>query len=287
MADIRVDKVLVGTPTYKVVVGDFTRVLKIEVGSPTRNVLISNAVNLNDVIGIDVTNPTLGDLLVYDSTNRFVNAKVLDQNQVIDGKIYEQDSDRGFILIRRSPTTGQPILLRAGELAYSFLPDSGSAVDGTGNGGDRLYIGYGSDQTEFASRIDLIGGKYFTDLLDHKHGILTASSGVIVDANKRINEFNVDNLNATNLNVTVGSILNSATITDLSVVNIDSVDLVRNTFGVLNAGAGINITTDDSSITISGLTASVDSAGIVSFDSSTFEIIDGKVFLVQVTGGGF
>lgn len=126
MADIRVDKVLVGTPTYKVVVGDFTRVLKIEVGSPTRNVLISNAVNLNDVIGIDVTNPTLGDLLVYDSTNRFVNTKVLDQNQVIDGKIYEQDSDRGFILIRRSPTTGQPILLRAGELAYSFLPDSGS-----------------------------------------------------------------------------------------------------------------------------------------------------------------
>lgn len=287
MADIRVDKVLVGTPTYKVVVGDFTRVLKVEVGSPTRKVLVSNAVNINDVIGLDITQAQLGDILVYDSTNQFVNTKLLNQNQVIDGKIYETDSDRAFILIRRSPTTGEPILLRAGELAYSFLPDSGSAVDGTGNGGDRLYIGYGSDQTEFASRIDLIGGKYFTSLLDHTHGVLTSSSGVIVDANKRVNEFYADSLNATNLTVTVGSILNDTTITNLSVEKIDSADMVRNTFPILDDGQGISITNNDSSISISALTATLNTAGIVSFDSTSFEIVDGKVFLVQVVGGGF
>tara|TARA_R110002153_G_scaffold101711_9_gene237951 strand:- start:2160 stop:3161 length:1002 start_codon:yes stop_codon:yes gene_type:complete len=193
MADIRVDKVLVGSPTYKVVVGDYTRVMKVEVGSPTRNVFISNTTLLDDVIGIETNNNQNGDLLIYNSTTGdFENSNELVNNQVIDGKIYPVDSDRGYILVRRSPTTGVPTSLRAGEIAYSYLADAGSSVDGIGNGGDRIYLGIGSDETEFATRIDIIGGKYFTDLLTHAHGTLTASSAIVVGADKSINELITD-----------------------------------------------------------------------------------------------
>jgi hypothetical protein len=85
------------------------------------------------------------------------------------------------IKIKRSTGTTAPEALSAGELAYSF---------GTGaqnNGGDRLYFGNGST-------IDVIGGKYFTGLLAHVPGQLTASSAILVDSNKKVDEFLVDNL---------------------------------------------------------------------------------------------
>ena len=40
----------------------------------------------------------------------------------------------------------------------------------------------------------VIGGKYFTDMLDHSAGTLTASSAIIVDSNKKIDDLLVDNL---------------------------------------------------------------------------------------------
>lgn len=97
-----------------------------------------------------------------------------------------------IIKIKRSGTSGQPSSLKLGELAYSYLTYNGS------NGGDRLYIGVnGTDGSGNANDIAAIGGKYFTDLLggasDIK-GTLTASSALLVDANKKIDNFKVDNL---------------------------------------------------------------------------------------------
>lgn len=92
------------------------------------------------------------------------------------------------IRIKRSGTSGNPTTLGQGELAYSYLPDNGS------NGGDRLYIGTGTEIAGNAVNHEIIGGKYFTDKLDHELGTLTANSAILVDENKKVNEFYVDNI---------------------------------------------------------------------------------------------
>lgn len=105
------------------------------------------------------------------------------------------------IRIKRSGVAGNPATLAAGELAYSGLTDNGS------NGGDRLYIGFGTEENGNAVNHFVIGGKYFTDMMDHSRGALTADSAILVDENKKIDELLVDNLSldgntisSTNLN---------------------------------------------------------------------------------------
>ena len=87
------------------------------------------------------------------------------------------------IQIKRGTGTAAPGTLVAGELAATLGAGTQS------NAGDRLFIGDGSN-------VDVIGGKYFTDMLDQAHGTLTAASTVIVDSSKRIDEVIVGN-NAT------------------------------------------------------------------------------------------
>ena len=110
-------------------------------------------------------------------------------------------STASVIRIKRSAVAGSPSVLAAGELAYSALADNGS------NGGDRLYIGFGTETNGNAADRIVVGGKYFTDLLDHNLGTLTANSAILVDSNKKIDEILVDNLSlngnelsSTNLN---------------------------------------------------------------------------------------
>ena len=84
------------------------------------------------------------------------------------------------IQIKRSTGTSAPSSLAAGELAVTF---------GTGtqsNLGDRLFIGDGST-------VDVIGGKFFSDMLDHTHGTLTASSALTVDSNSALDDLNIGN----------------------------------------------------------------------------------------------
>jgi hypothetical protein len=92
------------------------------------------------------------------------------------------------IKIKRSSVSGNPSILGAGELAYSNLTDNGS------NGGDRLYIGMGTETNGNAANHVVIGGKYFTDKLSHTPGTLTASSAIITDSANKIDSLNVDNL---------------------------------------------------------------------------------------------
>ena len=94
-----------------------------------------------------------------------------------------------IIRIKRSGTSGNPSVLGQGELAYSSLPNDDI------NGGDRLYIGVGTETAGNAADHVVIGGKYFTDLLDHTRGTLQASSALITDADSKIDQLNVDNLN--------------------------------------------------------------------------------------------
>jgi hypothetical protein len=104
-----------------------------------------------------------------------------------------------IIRIKRSSVSGNPATLGAGELAYSALTDNGS------NGGDRLYIGIGSETSGNAANHFVIGGKYFTDMLDHTPGTLTASSAIVLDASSKINNLNVGNLTLTGSTNTISS----------------------------------------------------------------------------------
>ena len=96
-----------------------------------------------------------------------------------------------ILQIKRSSGTTSPSELAQGELAYTY----GSGTQG--NNGDRLFIGTGTETNGVAANIDIIGGKYFTNLTDHAHGTLTASSAIIVDSNKAIDDLYVGNALAT------------------------------------------------------------------------------------------
>jgi hypothetical protein len=121
------------------------------------------------------------------------------------------------IKIKRSTTKGAPSVgtLAPGELAYS------GADAGTIAGGDRLYIGIGGTGA-FASEVVSIGGTFYTDKLEVTPGTLTASKALVVDSNKKINEFFVDNLSF-NGNV-ITSVIEGSTVKNL---NLDANGLIQ------------------------------------------------------------
>ena len=93
-----------------------------------------------------------------------------------------------IIQIKRSTGTSAPSTLKLGELAYTY----GTGTQG--NLGDRLFIGEGGvDGDGNANNITVIGGEYFTNQLDHAQGTLTASSALLVDSNKAIDEIIIGN----------------------------------------------------------------------------------------------
>ena len=86
------------------------------------------------------------------------------------------------ILIKRSTGTAAPGTINYGELAITV--GTGSQA----NLGDRLFVG---DNNAAAQ---VIGGKYFTDMLDQVHGVLTADSALVVDSNSKLDNFFVDDV---------------------------------------------------------------------------------------------
>ena len=73
--------------------------------------------------------------------------------------------------IKRTSGSGQPGTLADGELAYS-------------HGNNHLLIGDGST-------IKVIGGKTFSDKLDHTDGVLTGSSAITVDSNSKVDTIKI------------------------------------------------------------------------------------------------
>lgn len=77
------------------------------------------------------------------------------------------------------------------EMAYVY-----GTADQT-NGGQRLYIGNAA-----GNGVKVIGGEYFTEMLNHVHGTLTASSALIADSNKKLDNLKVDNLDLNGNSIT-------------------------------------------------------------------------------------
>lgn len=101
------------------------------------------------------------------------------------------------IRIKRSGNTTSPVTLASGELAYSWAAGAGG----------KLYLGTGDEIIAGqAPNIAVIGGKFFTDMLDHTAGTLTASSAIIVDANSKINQLFVDNISVDGNTITTTNI---------------------------------------------------------------------------------
>lgn len=153
-----------------------------------------------------------------------------------------------IIRVKRSGTSGSPAALAQGEMGYSFLAGTQA------NGGDRLYIGTGTETSGVAANIEAIGGKYFTAKLNHVPGTLTANAAIITDVNNKIDTINVANFaiagNTISTNLTNANIIlnpNGTGVIDVSgkkvtnaaapVANTDLVTLghLNNTYtGVLN-----------------------------------------------------
>jgi len=94
-----------------------------------------------------------------------------------------------IIQVKRTTTANLPSTLEQGELAYIY-DTSATDTDAGGNGG-RLYIG---DPTSNTNTPLKVGGKYYTDMMDHTQGTLTADAAVLVDSSSKIDVWNVDNL---------------------------------------------------------------------------------------------
>ena len=93
-----------------------------------------------------------------------------------------------IIKIKTSSGLGTPATAKIGELSYSYATGAYNTL------GDKLFIGVGPvDGNGDASSQVVIGGKYFTAALDHQPGVLTASSAIITDANKAVDEIIIGN----------------------------------------------------------------------------------------------
>ena len=96
-----------------------------------------------------------------------------------------------IIRVKRSTGTTAPSSINYGELAITI--GTGSQA----NKGERLFVG------DDAGNADVIGGRYYTDLMAHQPGKVasqanptTAANGfiAILDQNRKVDEWNVDNL---------------------------------------------------------------------------------------------
>ena len=162
-------------------------------------------------------------------------------------------------ILTTGATTTAPANIKTGELAYSYVAGTQA------NNGDRLYIGTGTESGGVSASVDLIGGKYFTGLLDHVHGTTTANSALIVDSNKHLDQLNIGTLAleaSGGTGQTVTSISTSTTlsgasdnqlVTALAVKTyIDTEVTAQDLDFQGDSGGALSIDLDSESLTISG-----------------------------------
>ena len=111
------------------------------------------------------------------------------------------------IQVKRTTTGNIPSTTEQGELFYVY--DTSNVSSGAGNNGQRLFIG---DPTNNTNTPRKIGGEYYTGLMDHTLGILTADAAILVDANKKI-----DNLKIDNIDIDGNSIISTDTNGDINI----------------------------------------------------------------------
>lgn len=75
-----------------------------------------------------------------------------------------------------------------GEIGYTYAA-------GDSEGGDRLLIGAGGNKSNGkAQEVHVVGGKYYTDMMNHPRGQLHPNSAIITDDDNKINKLIVDNM---------------------------------------------------------------------------------------------
>lgn len=221
-----------------------------------------------------------------------------------------------IIRIKRSTGQSAPGVLRTGELAYS----AGAGL--YNNGGDRLYFGKGDDGNGIATTVEVIGGAYFANLLDHQPGALTASSAIVTDADNKIDQLIVDNIdiNLNTISTTTGNLVlapdgnvsvSNNKITDLAtptlaadaatkayvdeVSGASTIDIVGDTGSdtvnikdsdlLIAGGQSITTTITDNTITIDAVVAGYNTIGVAEFDSDNFFVSLGAVSTRQIVLG--
>ena len=177
------------------------------------------------------------------------------------------------IQIKRSTGSSDPSSLAAGELAYTL-------------GNNKLFIGDGSSPR-------VIGGKVFSDKLDHTDGTLTASSAITTDTNSKVDTIKLKGAD----NSTPGNIVLDDNDSDYATTLKGAATLGGNIDITLPATAGTVITTGNltgiagvigtltslsvDNVTIDGNTiSSTDSNGNIKLDpngSGTIDVSSAKI----------
>ena len=196
------------------------------------------------------------------------------------------------IKIKRTTGSTAPSSLNAGELAFSGGTGSQS------NMGQRLFIGDPAN----SNAVTVIGGNYFSNLMDHVHGTTTASSGLIVDANKSTSELRTPALyigtsgsdtlvtsTAAELNILDGV---TSTAAELNLVDGSSAGSVVNNKAVIYNGSGKIVgelaTAAQPAITSLGTIAGLTTSGALDLNGTTIDIDasdDVTIDTTDTTGG--
>ena len=177
------------------------------------------------------------------------------------------------IQIKRSTGSSDPSSLAAGELAYTL-------------GNNKLFIGDGSSPR-------VIGGKVFSDKLDHTDGTLTASSAITTDSNSKVDTIKLkgadnstpgnivlddnDGSHATTLKgaATLGGNIDITLPTTIgTVITTGNLTGITGTIGSLDTLSIDNITIDGNTI------SSTDSNGNIKLDpegSGTIDVSSAKI----------
>jgi len=201
-----------------------------------------------------------------------------------------------LIQIKRTTSGSLPTsnsgTLNLGELAYVY--DTSSTSSGAGGNGKKLFIGNPTSSTDIPIKI---GGQYYTDMMEHAKGTLTADSAIIVDSNKKIDNLKIDFLDLDGRAITstdtdgdieitpngVGKTIISNIYTDATTSLQEYIEDL--TGGSIVAGEGIDVSFDDfaGTTTITAETASDSNLGVASFNVSDFVVTNGDVTIA--TGG--
>ena len=147
------------------------------------------------------------------------------------------------IQIKRSTGSSDPSSLAAGELAYTL-------------GNNKLFIGDGSSPR-------VIGGKVFSDKLDHTDGTLTASSAITTDTNSKVDTIKLKGAD----NSTPGNIVLDDNDGSHATTLKGAATLGGNIDITLPTTAGTVITTGN----LTGITGTIGSLDTLSIDNITID----------------
>lgn len=197
--------------------------------------------------------------------------------------------------IKRTNTANLPSTLDQGEFVYIY--DTSNTDSAAGGNGGRLMIG---DPTTNTNTPIKIGGEYYTGLMDHTLGTATASAAALLDANKKISEWNVDNLKLdgntfsstdTNGNITISpngtgkTVIGNIYVGDANTSLEEYIEDI--TGGSVVAGQSITITYDDAAgtSTIAVTAGSIDTAQITDDAVTAAKLAAGAVETANIADG--